>query len=181
MCAGFPTAGSSSSCLSQPDNEFETDNSGTPRGPTTCSQVPRKPAGDRRRSVREYVDIPSVSTDSRRNVHEQSHVSEFPKGIELKRVRFAPLDFGNRPTIRPYTYGIIVWMKKTLHIDEHLLRDAKSAAGAKTDTDTVRLGLEALVRHGAYERLRALRGSEPHPRDVRRRRERVRSLKHSAA
>jgi hypothetical protein len=37
-------------------------------------------------------------------------------------------------------------MKKTLHIDEQLLREAKSAAGAKTDTDTVRLGLEALIR-----------------------------------
>jgi hypothetical protein len=78
-------------------------------------------------------------------------------------------------------YGIIVWMKKTLHIDENLLRDAKSVSGAKTDTDTVRLGLEALVRHGAYERLRALRGSEPRARDVRRRRERVRSAKHSPA
>ena len=76
---------------------------------------------------------------------------------------------------------MIVRMKKTLHIDENLLRDAKSATGAKTDTDTVRLGLEALVRHGAYERLRALRGSEPHARDVRRRRERVRSTKHTAA
>jgi len=76
---------------------------------------------------------------------------------------------------------MIVWMKKTLHIDEHLLRDAKSAAGAKTDTETVRLGLEALVRHGAYERLRALRGSEPQALDVRRRRERVRSVKHAAA
>ena len=72
-------------------------------------------------------------------------------------------------------------MKKTLHIDEHLLRDAKSVSGAKTDTDTVRLGLEALVRHGAYERLRALRGSEPHARGVRRRRERTASVKHSAA
>jgi Bacterial antitoxin of type II TA system, VapB len=51
-------------------------------------------------------------------------------------------------------------MKKTLHIDEQLLREAKSAAGAKTDTDTVRLGLEALIRRAAYERLRALRGSE---------------------
>jgi Arc/MetJ family transcription regulator len=78
-------------------------------------------------------------------------------------------------------YGIIVWMKKTLHIDEQLLRDAKSASGARTDTETVRLGLEALVRNGAYERLRALRGSEPHARDVPRRRERVRSVKHSAA
>jgi len=72
-------------------------------------------------------------------------------------------------------------MKKTLHIDEQLLRDARSAAGARTDTETVRLGLEALVRRGAYERLRALRGSEPHARDVRRRREPARSRKRSIA
>jgi hypothetical protein len=72
-------------------------------------------------------------------------------------------------------------MKKTLHINESLLRDAKSACGAKTDTDTVRLGLEALVRRGAYERLRALRGSEPRARAMARRRERPSSVKHSAA
>jgi Arc/MetJ family transcription regulator len=60
-------------------------------------------------------------------------------------------------------------MKKTLHIDEELLRHAKVACHASTDTDTVRLGLEALVRHAAYERLRALRGAEPHARDVPRR------------
>jgi Arc/MetJ family transcription regulator len=81
----------------------------------------------------------------------------------------------------PYNYGIVVCMKKTLHIDERLLRDARSASGAKTDTETVRLGLEALVRHSAYERLRALRGSEPSARDIRRRRERASSAKHSAA
>jgi Arc/MetJ family transcription regulator len=81
----------------------------------------------------------------------------------------------------PYRYGIIGCMKKTLHIDERLLRDAKAASGAKTDTDTVRLGLEALVRRAAYERLRALRGSEPHALDVPRRRERSSSAKHSAA
>jgi Arc/MetJ family transcription regulator len=62
-------------------------------------------------------------------------------------------------------------MKKTLHIDEKLLREAKLACGAATDTDTVRLGLEALVRHAAYERLRALRGSEPKVKDIPRRRE----------
>jgi Arc/MetJ family transcription regulator len=71
-------------------------------------------------------------------------------------------------------------MKKTLHIDEALLREARGASGARTDTETVRLGLEALVRRGAYERLRALRGSEPGARDVPRRRERS-SAKHSAA
>jgi hypothetical protein len=62
-------------------------------------------------------------------------------------------------------------MKKTLHIDEKLLNEAKLASGAVTDTDTVRLGLEALVRHAAYQRLRALRGSEPNAKDVPRRRE----------
>jgi hypothetical protein len=72
-------------------------------------------------------------------------------------------------------------MKKTLHIDDRLLRNAKSACGAKTDTDTVRLGLEALIRHGAYERLRALRGSEPHAREPRRRRERAAAASHSSA
>ncbi len=40
------------------------------------------------------------------------------------------------------------------HIDERLLREARSVSA--TDTDTVRLGLEALVRRGAYERLRAV-------------------------
>jgi hypothetical protein len=72
-------------------------------------------------------------------------------------------------------------MKKTLHIDDRLLREAKIAAGAKTDTETVRLGLEALVRQGAYERLRALRGKEPRAKDIQRRRERGPSSKRSAA
>lgn len=71
-------------------------------------------------------------------------------------------------------------MKKTMYIDDGLLRDARSAAGAKTDTDTVRLGLEALIRQAAYQRLRALRGSEPDAREVRRRRERVVSTSDSA-
>lgn len=71
-------------------------------------------------------------------------------------------------------------MKKTLHIDEHLLARARKACGARTDTETVRLGLEALVKRDAYERLRALRGSEPEAQDVPRRRERA-SSRHSAA
>lgn len=63
-------------------------------------------------------------------------------------------------------------MKKTLNIDDTLLQEAKTACGVTTDTETVRLGLEALIRHAAYERLRSLRGSEPQARDVPRRRER---------
>lgn len=64
-------------------------------------------------------------------------------------------------------------MKKTLHIDENLLAEARAASGASTDTETVRLGLEALLRHAAYQRLRALLGSERAARDVPRRREKA--------
>jgi Arc/MetJ family transcription regulator len=63
-------------------------------------------------------------------------------------------------------------MKKTMHIDEQLLAEAKAASGTTTDTDAVRLGLQALVRQAAHERLRKLRGSEPTARDVPRRQER---------
>ncbi len=62
-------------------------------------------------------------------------------------------------------------MKKTLNIDERLLAEARLASGASTDTETIRLGLEAVVRRAAYERLRTLRGTEPRARDVPRRRE----------
>ena len=72
-------------------------------------------------------------------------------------------------------------MKKTLHIDEELLRQAREASGAGTDTDTVRLGLEALVRRAASERLRALRGTEPRARDVVRGRERPAAARRSVA
>ena len=62
-------------------------------------------------------------------------------------------------------------MKKTVHIDELLLREARAASGASTDTETIRLGLEALVRSAAYARLRSLRGSEPQAGEIPRRRE----------
>jgi Arc/MetJ family transcription regulator len=65
----------------------------------------------------------------------------------------------------------MIWMKKTLNIDEKLLAEAKEASGASTDTEAIRLGLEELVRRAAYERLRALRGSEPDAKNVPRRRE----------
>ena len=66
---------------------------------------------------------------------------------------------------------LAVRMKKTVHIDEPLLADAKAACSARTDTDAIRLGLEALVRHAAQQRLRALRGTESHAADVPRRRD----------
>lgn len=72
-------------------------------------------------------------------------------------------------------------MKKTLHIDDDLLRQARAACGARTDTDAVKFGLQALVRQAAYERLRALRGKEPKAKEVQRRREAVGSVKRSVA
>jgi Arc/MetJ family transcription regulator len=62
-------------------------------------------------------------------------------------------------------------MKKTFNIDDTLFAEAKAACGASTDTETVRLGLEALVRHAAYQRLKAFAGTEPDAQDVPRRRE----------
>jgi len=81
---------------------------------------------------------------------------------------------------KPYLYGTIRCMKKTLNLDEKLFREAKAACGATTDTETVRLGLQALVRHAAYQRLRAFLGTEPGAKDVPRRRERP-STKRRAA
>lgn len=68
-------------------------------------------------------------------------------------------------------------MKKTLNLDGQLLAEARAASGARTDTEAVRLGLEALVRKAAYRRLAALGGSEPDAQDVPRRREPPRRAK----
>ena len=77
------------------------------------------------------------------------------------------------PLELPSKYGKINHMKKTLNVDDELFEEAKTASGAGTDTETVRLGLQALVRSAADERLRALRGSEPGAQDVARRREKA--------
>ncbi len=52
-------------------------------------------------------------------------------------------------------------MKKTLNIDAKLLAAARDACGASTDTETVRLGLEKLCQHRAYQEIRKFIGSEP--------------------
>jgi Arc/MetJ family transcription regulator len=72
----------------------------------------------------------------------------------------------------PYLSGKMIWMKKTLNIDENLLRQAREASGASTDTEAIRLGLKALVQNAAYARLAALAGTQPgSTKDVPRRRE----------
>ena len=62
-------------------------------------------------------------------------------------------------------------VKKVLEIDARLLKEARAAVGAGTDAETIQLGLEALVRHNAYQRLREFAGTEPDAKDVPRRRE----------
>lgn len=62
-------------------------------------------------------------------------------------------------------------MKKTFNVEDGLLRDAREACGAGTDTETIRLGLEALVRRAAYQRMRTYLGTEPDVQDIPRRRE----------
>jgi Arc/MetJ family transcription regulator len=64
-------------------------------------------------------------------------------------------------------------MKKTLFIDDELLARARQVSGASTDTETVRFGLEALLRRAAYQRLQQLRGAEPTAPAVPRRRGRT--------
>ena len=81
---------------------------------------------------------------------------------------------------RPYLYGRIICMKKTFNIDDKLFKEAKEACGATTDTETIRLGLEALVRRAAYERLQAFQGTEPHAQDTPRRREKVKGKRKAA-
>lgn len=71
-------------------------------------------------------------------------------------------------------------MKKTLNFDDELFSRAKEACGAATDTETVRLGLEALVRRAAYQRLSALRGSEPDAQEIPRSRENLSANQRSA-
>ena len=62
-------------------------------------------------------------------------------------------------------------MKKTFQVDGELMREAKEACGAATDSEAYRLGLEGLIRHAAYRQMAEMRGSEPTARDAPRRRE----------
>jgi hypothetical protein len=77
--------------------------------------------------------------------------------------------------------GLAHIVKKMLNIDAKLLKEAKAACGASTDTEAVRLGLEALVRHDAYQRARSFLGSEPDAQDVPRRREKPARRRDAAA
>jgi Arc/MetJ family transcription regulator len=61
-------------------------------------------------------------------------------------------------------------MRTTLNIDDQLLRRAVQLTGVQEKTQLVCLGLEALISREAAKRLARLGGTEPHLKDIRRRR-----------
>ncbi|WHZ27941.1 MAG: hypothetical protein OJF51_002739 [Nitrospira sp.] len=61
-------------------------------------------------------------------------------------------------------------MRTTLNIDDHLIKRAVQLTGVQEKTQLVRLGLEALISREAAKRLARLGGTEPHLKDIRRRR-----------
>jgi len=71
-------------------------------------------------------------------------------------------------------------MKKMVDIDAKLLRDAKAACGASSNSETIHRALQAMLHHLASQELRKLIGSEANLRDVPRRRERPRNKRKAA-
>lgn len=66
--------------------------------------------------------------------------------------------------------AILVHMKTTLNIDDHLLAEARRLTRIKEKTALVHAGLEALIARESARRLAALGGSEPALTPVARRR-----------
>lgn len=61
-------------------------------------------------------------------------------------------------------------MRTTLTIDAQLIKRARQVTGVREKTELVRLGLEALISRENVKRLARLGGTEPHLKDIRRRR-----------
>lgn len=67
--------------------------------------------------------------------------------------------------------GRMICMRTTLNLDDELLDAAQEATGEAEKTKVIHLGLQALVRQKAAERLAALGGSAPKATPAPRRRE----------
>jgi hypothetical protein len=67
-------------------------------------------------------------------------------------------------------WRILVCMRTTLNIDDHVLRRASEITGIKEKTSLVRMGLEALVSLESAKRLAQLGGTEKNLRSIPRRR-----------
>jgi Arc/MetJ family transcription regulator len=64
----------------------------------------------------------------------------------------------------------MVGMRTTVTIDNQLIKRAAQLTGIQEKRELVRLGLESLISREAAKRLARLGGSEPHLKDIRRRR-----------
>jgi hypothetical protein len=62
-------------------------------------------------------------------------------------------------------------MKKSISVDLQLLKKARKACGARTHAEVVQQALEAMIRHDAYQKIRAFRGAESKLNPTPRRRE----------
>jgi Arc/MetJ family transcription regulator len=62
-------------------------------------------------------------------------------------------------------------VKRSIEVDEELLKKAMEASGAKTYAETVEAALRDIVHRRASEALPAFLGTEPDAEDVPRRRE----------
>jgi Arc/MetJ family transcription regulator len=58
-------------------------------------------------------------------------------------------------------YRILICMRTTLNLDDQLLGAALEATGEQEKTKVIHLGLKALIRQKAAERLAALGGTAP--------------------
>jgi hypothetical protein len=61
-------------------------------------------------------------------------------------------------------------MRTTMNLDDELIERAKSLTGIEERATLVRMGLEALIAHESAVRLARLGGTEPHLKNVPRRR-----------
>jgi Arc/MetJ family transcription regulator len=59
-----------------------------------------------------------------------------------------------------YQNGILMHMRTTLNIDDHLLKEAATMTGVAEKTSLVRMGLESLIRREAAKRLAAMGGTD---------------------
>jgi len=65
---------------------------------------------------------------------------------------------------------ILMHMRSTLNIDDHLVEEARRLTGIKEKTALIRAGLEALIAREIGRRLGALGGTQPNFRAAVRRR-----------
>ena len=69
-----------------------------------------------------------------------------------------------------YQWCILMHMRTTLNIDDHLLDKAARLTGVREKTALVRLGLQTLIALESARRLADLGGTEKHLRPAKRRR-----------